>query len=109
MCRLMFGLREIRNSVESLPPEPTVQAPSSFAIVSVPSGFAVGADGGFTPMPLMIEHDPQPPLRLDERIIEAAPEEGIVSRSSDDEDRIINELKSQINELARKSGVSVVV
>lgn len=101
MCRMMFGLREIRNSIESLPPEVRTEAPASFAIVSVPSGYEICADGGFKPMPMMIEHDPQPPLHLDERIVEATPAE------TAEEARIIDNLKSQIDELARKTGIAV--
>ena len=67
----MSGLREIRQSIEALPPEPMVQPPVHFNIVSVPNGYELGSNGGFTPMPLTIEHDPQPPTRVDERSMEA--------------------------------------
>ena len=69
MCRMMFGLREIRSSIESLPPEAEVQPSTVFSLVNVPSGYEINANGGFTPIPLTIEHQPQPPLRVDERQI----------------------------------------
>ena len=67
----MSGLREIRQSIEALPSEPMVQPPVHFNIVSVPNGYELGSNGGFTPMPITIEHDPQPPTRVDERSMEA--------------------------------------
>ena len=67
----MSGLREIRTSIESLPLVPEVQAPIMYNVVSVPSGYEIDGNGGFKPMPICIEHDPQPPLRLDERSMEA--------------------------------------
>ena len=65
----MSGLREIRQSIEALPPEARPEAPTSFAIVSVPNGYQVDANGGFERMPMLtIEHNsrevvpPEPPI-----------------------------------------------
>jgi hypothetical protein len=60
MCRMMFGLREIRISLESIPEPPLPsQEPATLNIVSVPtSHFVRHIDEPDAADPLMIEHIP---------------------------------------------------
>ena len=60
-ARLTYILREVRCSLEAVPPEPEVQSPTTINIVSVPPGH-VYANGEFKQMPFVIEHEPIPAL-----------------------------------------------
>ena len=115
--RLSYQLKEIRATQESIAnveaAEAEVQAASIAAtppaplvvnVVSIPSGHFEQQDGSFAPnIPehLQIEHAPQ-------QLSAPEPVEGR-TQSSEEEARIINDLKSEINQLARKMGVSLVV
>jgi hypothetical protein len=98
LCRMMFSLREIRHSIESLAPE--TGGPTTFNLQVVPTGNFikdVSPDGA----PLTIEHMPSP--EKFDRAQESGPE------PTSEEERIINNLRNEINELARRAGVSLVV
>ena len=66
MCRMMFGLREIRCSIESLPPEAPVEtSPPVINIVSVGSDYFVTHQtqpSGESKMMIAHEINPTPPM-----------------------------------------------
>jgi hypothetical protein len=62
MAKGMGGLREIRCSVESLPPEASVYTPPGFTIVEVPSGHYV-PEGRVTVHPPDLIHLPARALK----------------------------------------------
>ena len=106
MSKGISGLREIRSSIEAMPPEPEVYRPSAINIVAVPSGCYVTDTGTGSDYRIertidhQIEH--QPLLEIEtSRATDPAP--------SEEEARIIDNLKREINELARKAGVDLVV
>jgi hypothetical protein len=64
MSQAMFGLKEIRHSIESLPPEPVNPTPTQFTVVEVEPGFfldeaAIRAQRGFGPLKI-VEHTQKP-------------------------------------------------
>ena len=104
MVKGMGGLTQIRTSIESLPPEPRPEPPiTSYNIVSVPPGFEINSDGGFSRMPMLIEHDPQPPVRLDERIVE--PDQDAEPKLTVLEAKLMAMNHDQLLELARTLNV----
>jgi hypothetical protein len=60
MCRMMFSLREIRNSLESLPLAPPAETPTTLNVVEVPSSYFVRSVEGLSTSigPLTLEHRP---------------------------------------------------
>jgi hypothetical protein len=106
MTRGMFGLREIRCSIEALPPEPEVYNSPTINIVEVPSGYCIknveqlnGLSNGAKT--LQLEHSLTP------ENFDCAPEIASESETQLHEERIISDLKREINSLAQKLGVDI--
>jgi hypothetical protein len=66
MLKMITALREIRSSIESLPPEPVVMPAMNISVVSVPTGFSIDAESGEARPTGYIEHQSkEAPLALE--------------------------------------------
>jgi hypothetical protein len=64
MAQMISSLREIRSSIESLPPEPIAIPPVTINISTVPTGFMLDSESGEARPMGFIEHRPSEATRL---------------------------------------------